>query len=163
MPGGGGLRQHVAAANGDQCYLRQQDERHDAPEELQPGKAGAGWLWSRHVEQHDDEEHQHHDGAGVDRDLHDGEEIRAQQEIHDRQAEEVRHQEQGAIHRVALKHDHGGRRDGHGRRGDKDEQLNGGQLERQALDQLGHRLSAFCVGGNVYDGWVLLTRAARSR
>ncbi len=45
------------------------------------GAAAEGALFAAGVEQHDDEGEQDHDGAGVDDDLSDGEELRAEQEV----------------------------------------------------------------------------------
>ena len=49
----------------------------------------------RHVEQHDDEQKQHHDGAGVDDDLHRGHERGPEQDVESRQRTE-RHDQQHA-------------------------------------------------------------------
>src|SRR5580698_8333590 len=47
------------------------------------GEAAKGALFAAGVEQHDDEYEQHHHRAGVDDDLGDGEEFRAEEEIED--------------------------------------------------------------------------------
>ena len=41
----------------------------------------SGVLFVACVQQHDDKDEEHHDGAGVDDDLRGGEELRAQQQI----------------------------------------------------------------------------------
>ncbi len=53
------------------------------------------------AEQHDHEQEQHHDRAGVDDDLHREQERRVQQQVHHREAEEVHHEEQRRVHGVA--------------------------------------------------------------
>jgi hypothetical protein len=53
------------------------------------------------VHQHDDEQVQDDDPAGVDEDLNRGEKLRAEQHVERRDEEEVEHQEQHAVHGVS--------------------------------------------------------------
>src|SRR5208282_412076 len=67
--------------------LEQDDDADDAAED-QSGDADVlghpaapGPFFFAGVEQHDDEDEQHHDGAGVDDDLDDGDEFGAEQQV----------------------------------------------------------------------------------
>jgi hypothetical protein len=64
-----------------------------------------GGVLLRRVEQHHDVEEQHHDGAGVDDDLNDGNERRVEEDVESRDGAEREHQQQHAVHRVALPDD----------------------------------------------------------
>src|ERR1051325_1010480 len=57
------------------------------------------------VQQHDHEEEEDHDCAGVDDHLQRGEERGVEQDVHHGQGEERRHERQRADHRVAVQHD----------------------------------------------------------
>ena len=57
------------------------------------------------AEQHDHEQDQHDDGAGVDDDLHGGEELGVLLEEQHRHAEQRRHQAERRVDRVARDHD----------------------------------------------------------
>ena len=82
-----------------------------------------------HAQQHDDEQEEHHDGAGVDNHLHDGEEVgRLLHEQHG-DAEQRHHEHQGGVDGVAgsddpdgAGHDDGGRHGEHRGVGDGDGQ-----------------------------------------
>ena len=92
------------------------------------GAAAEGALFAAGVEQHDDEGEEDHDGAGVDDDLRDGEELRAEKQVEDgerghdddqrkcavdgmglqqeidgsREAESGKEEEQNQVHRSSL-------------------------------------------------------------
>ncbi len=63
-----------------------------APPTKRPGNAedlgdmaAFGLLFFAGIEQHDDEDEKHHDGAGVDDHLHDGDELGAEQQVDESQ------------------------------------------------------------------------------
>ena len=62
-------------------------------------------VLARHVQQHHDEQEEHHDRAGVDDDLHDRDERRVEQHVEAGQRAERRDQQQHAVDRVALRDD----------------------------------------------------------
>ena len=57
------------------------------------------------VHEHDDEQVQDDDAAGVDQDLDRREELRAEQHVERRDEQEIEHQKEDAVHRV-LRADH---------------------------------------------------------
>ena len=73
----GALNQHPA----DQHAAHQ----HSGNAKQQRHPAALGALFFSGIQQHDDEDKQHHDGAGVHDHLHRGHELRAQQQVFDRQ------------------------------------------------------------------------------
>ncbi len=64
--------------------------------------AAFGALFLAGIQQHDDEDEQHHDGAGVDDDLHRGDELGAQQQIFHCQRSHHHHQRQRAVDGMPL-------------------------------------------------------------
>ncbi len=71
------------------------------------------------AEQHDHEQEQHDDGAGVDDDLHRGQEVGLERDEQDGHAEQREHQAQGAAHRVLAEDDaEGAAQDEQGREGE---------------------------------------------
>ena len=63
------------------------------------------------AEQHDDEQEQHDDGAGVDDHLHGGEEVGLLGDEQHGDAEQREHERQRGVHRVAAEHHTEGARD----------------------------------------------------
>ena len=59
-------------------------------------------LFFAGVQQHDDEDEQHHDGAGVHDDLHGGDELRAQQQVQYRERAHHHDQRQRAVDGMPL-------------------------------------------------------------
>ena len=65
----------------------------------------------RRVQQHDDEEEQHHDRAGVDDDLNDRDERRVEQDVQTGERAERGDEQQHAVDRIALRDDEQRRHD----------------------------------------------------
>ena len=57
------------------------------------------------IHEHDDEQVEHDDAAGIDEHLDDGEELRRQQHVERGDRKEVQHQEQHRVHGVLRGHD----------------------------------------------------------
>ena len=64
--------------------------------------ASLGALFFSGIQKHDDEDKQHHDGAGVHDHLHRRHEFRTQQQIFDRQRAHHHHQRQRAVDGMPL-------------------------------------------------------------
>src|SRR5688572_5279640 len=105
------------------------------------------------VEQHDDEEEQHHDRARIDDDLDRRNEVRAEQHVDCREAEEREHQEQQARDRVVA-HDHA-HAAADGDRGEHQEE----QLGDRRVD---HWPSGSSGSHNAVTGWSCAISRSRS-
>ena len=66
------------------------------------GAAAQSALFAAGVEQHDDEGEEDHDSAGVDDDLGDGEELRAEQEVEHGERGHDHDQREGAVDGMGL-------------------------------------------------------------
>ena len=79
--------------------------KNGAAEERRPALAGCRVdrrRFAADVEQHDDEQEEHHDGAGVDEDLERGQERRAEQHEEHGDREQRHHQAHRRVHRVPV-------------------------------------------------------------
>ena len=76
-------------------------------------------LWRSQVEQHDDEQEQHHDRPGVHDNLHGGDKLRGKRDVENRYADKCRDQIQCAAHRVHADNHHNGGSDGDHRQSQK--------------------------------------------
>ena len=102
--------------------------------------AGSQFL---RAQQHDDEQEQHHDRAGIDRDLRHGNERRAQQQVEDRHRGEVDHQEQGRIDRVPAEQHPDRCRNSNQGRTKKEDQINSHQSTLNPADPASQGLSGY--------------------
>ena len=84
-------------------------------------------LFARHVEQHDYEQKEHHDGAGVDDDLDHRDKRRVEEDVEPGQAEKRPDEQQDAVDGVRL-HDDEQRRAG----GDRREEVEEDQIKVQS-------------------------------
>ena len=66
------------------------------------GAAAEGALFAAGIEQHDHEGEEHHDGAGVDDDLSDGEELRAEEQVEDGEGSHDDDEREGAVDGMGL-------------------------------------------------------------
>ena len=69
-------------------------------------------LFARRVQQHDDEQEEHHDRAGIDDDLNDRDERRIEQHVQAREPDERSDQQQHAVDGIRLHDDEQRRADG---------------------------------------------------
>ena len=77
-------------------------DQHSGNAKQQRHPAAFGVFLLAGIQQHDDEDEQHHDGAGVNDHLHGGDELRAQQQIFHRQRSHHHHQRQRAVDGMRL-------------------------------------------------------------
>ena len=82
-------------------------------------------LFFAGVEQHDDEDEQDHDGAGVDDDLGGGEELGAERPVEDRERHHDDDEGQGAVNGVALQQEIECRADGEQAKDEEEGELHG--------------------------------------
>jgi len=85
--------------------------------------AALGALFFASIEQHDDEDEEHHDRAGVDDHLHGSHELGAQQQVFDRERSHHHHQRQGAADGVRLREQVDGSRYANGSENHKQDQM----------------------------------------
>src|SRR5216683_2297929 len=95
------LRGVLRARDGGSQEAGQCDSERNAGEARELREIGA--LFDSGIEQHDDKDKQHHDGAAVDDDLHRGHEFRAHQQIESRQRDHDHDERECAVNRMALK------------------------------------------------------------
>src|SRR3984957_12296066 len=84
------------------------------------GEAAEGALFAAGVEEHDDEDEQHHDRAGVDDDLGDGEELRAEKQVEDGEGGHNDDERERAVNGMGLHQEIDGSREA--KSGKKEEQ-----------------------------------------
>ncbi len=90
------------------------------------GAAAEGALFAAGVEQHDDEDEQHHDRAGVDDDLGDGEKLRAEQQVEDGQRGHDHDQRKGAVNGMGLHQEIDGSREAESGKKEEQDQMHRG-------------------------------------
>jgi hypothetical protein len=134
-PAAGGVGREVAAAEGEQQPAGEQHGHRDRPDQV-PALGLDQQVVAVHPEQHDHEQEQDHDRAGVDDHLHDPEERRLQREVQPGDRQKVHHQHQRRVDDVAHR-DHGdGGAEADDREHPEDDRL-GGRRPTRGLGGLG--------------------------
>lgn len=98
---------------------RHADDKGSAPREVEP----PGGFLALQVQQHDDEDKQHHDGPRVHEDLDQGHELGIERQVQPGDAEEIDHQRQSRIDGVVVEDQPDTARDGQHREGPEENGL----------------------------------------
>src|SRR5229473_5591925 len=109
----GGLHRILRTGHGGGKEAGQRHAQRNSREASKLREIGA--LFDAGIEQHDDEDEQHHDGAAIDDDLHRGHKFRAHQQVETGERDHNHDERERAVNRMALEDQVNCADDAHGR------------------------------------------------